>query len=544
MSAAQDVLLAFVDYQDPYTRWLIGDEERPGPVLTLLAGRNFGRVVLFHTPHTRANAAETRQAIEEKHPQTRVNVDELRIANPKDYSAILAELAPRCLSLAGNPEERFWACSSSGTAEMRAAWYILASSGTLPARLLSVKWPRAGSTAPPEIIEVSTAGWFEQDAFTRRMLPSVEAPRRARSLALTALFRRRREAQPAPAAPMAEAAMYEIATEAQAEPPHPGLDEALEELGIFIGSASMRRAAESAAVLAGTSVPVLLIGETGTGKELYARLVHRLSDRSGAPMVIVNCAAIPANLAESQLFGHVKGAFTGATESRKGSFEDAHRGTLFLDEIGELPLEMQPKLLRAIEEGVIVPVGGKDKKVDVRLIAATNRDLNAEIKAGRFRQDLYHRLNLGEIALLPLRQRRAEIAHLALELLRRANLSFAKSPRRFSQGALERLEKHDWPGNVRELSNVIQRSVLFSRRELLDEGDLLLQGASGGHDPLAHLPEPAEGFDLNRFLDQVRRQLYLRAIEKAGRKQAEAARLLGVSRQAVSDFMRGLDSSA
>jgi DNA-binding NtrC family response regulator len=182
--------------------------------------------------------------------------------------------------------------------------------------------------------------------------------------------------------------------------------------------------------------------------------------------------------------------------------------------------------------------------VDVRLIAATNRDLNAEIKAGRFRQDLYHRLNLGEIALLPLRQRRAEIAHLALELLRRANLSFAKSPRRFSQGALERLEKHDWPGNVRELSNVIQRSVLFSRRELLDEGDLLLQGASGGHDPLAHLPEPAEGFDLNRFLDQVRRQLYLRAIEKAGRKQAEAARLLGVSRQAVSDFMRGLDSSA
>lgn len=549
MPAVPDALFAFVDYQDPYSRWLLGDEERPGPVLTLLAGRKFDRVTLYHTPHTRENARQTQAAILEKHPGTEVEVAELPIGNPKNYGAIINQLLPRSMEAARKWDGRLWVCSSSGTAEMRAAWYILASTGAFPARLLNVDWPKAGSTEPVRVVEVppGDTAWLMMDRRTGWLMRH-GADNRAVLRAQEARFERMRLGH-RPQLPPREVRGMTL-SEVPEEPAEealelqPGFDEALQETGIYIASAVMRRAAESAAVLAATGVPVLLLGETGTGKELFARLIHRLSARRQQPMITVNCAAIPKDLTESWLFGHEKGAFTGASASHTGSFQDADGGTLFLDEIGELRAEAQAKLLRAIQEGMITPVGGKDRKVDVRIIAATNRRLNLEIKAKRFREDLYFRLSVGEIVLPPLRERRSEIAHLALELLRRVNLTFARTPRRFSQGALARLERHDWPGNVRELSNVIQRSVLFSRRELIDEGDLLLKPASGGPDPLSHLPEPSTGFDLKEFLDQVRRQLYLRAIEKARGNHAEAARLLGVSRQAVSDFVAEQDSGA
>src|SRR6266436_316765 len=265
--------------------------------------------------------------------------------------------------------------------------------------------------------------------------------------------------------------MHDIAPEALAIP---GLDDALRELGIFIGSATLRHAAEQAGIAAGSHLPVLLLGETGTGKERFAHLIHRLSPRFRRELVAINCAAIPASLAESYLLGHVKGAFTGATSDGKGIFEAADQGTLFLDEIAELTLEVQAKLLRVIQDGVVQRLGSTaPRKVDVRIIAASNRDLRKEVSAGRFREDLYFRLEVVQIKLPALRERRSEIPELALMLLRQINQRREK-PHQLTTGALARLEREAWPGNVRDLLNVLERSVLYARSDLIAPADLII----------------------------------------------------------------------
>jgi DNA-binding NtrC family response regulator len=322
-------------------------------------------------------------------------------------------------------------------------------------------------------------------------------------------------------------------------PPIPGLDGALLELGIFIGSATLRYAAEQAGIAAGSHLPVLLLGETGTGKERFAHLIHRLSPRFHRELVAVNCAAIPASLAESYLLGHVKGAFTGATSDAKGIFEAAHQGTLFLDEIAELTPEVQAKLLRVINDGVVQRLGSTaPRKVDVRIIAASNRDLRKEVSAGRFREDLYFRLEVVQIRLPALRERRAEIPELALMLLRQINQRREK-PHQLTTAALERLERQPWPGNVRDLLNVLERSVLYSRAEIIDAEGLKFNCDPPGKDRFVALPEPSDGFKVEEYLAQVRNQLFLRALEACKGNQTAAAELLGVSKQAVSKFVQG-----
>lgn len=319
----------------------------------------------------------------------------------------------------------------------------------------------------------------------------------------------------------------------------PGLDDALLELGIYVGSAALRHAAEQAGIAAGSHLPVLLLGETGTGKERFAHLVHRLSPRCHRELVPVNCAAIPASLAESYLLGHLKGAFTGATSDGKGIFEAANESTLFLDEIAELTLEVQAKLLRVIQDGVVQRLGSTaSRKVDVRIIAASNRDLRKEVSAGRFRQDLYFRLEVVQIKLPALRDRRSEIPELALMLLRQINQRRHK-PVQLTTGALARLESQPWPGNVRDLLNVLERSVLYSRAEVINAEDLIITCDPPGKDPFAALPEPSQGFKVDEYLTKVRNQLFLRALEACKGNQTAAAELLGVSKQAVSKFVLG-----
>ena len=319
----------------------------------------------------------------------------------------------------------------------------------------------------------------------------------------------------------------------------PGLEDALAELGIFVGSAAMRKAVEEAGIAANSDIPVLLLGETGTGKERFARLIHRLSPRRHRDLVAINCAAIPKEIAESYMFGHVKGAFTGATADKRGAFEDAHGSTLLLDEIGELPLELQPKLLRVIENGAVQRVGSTAlHKVDVRIIAATNRDLCREVAAGRFREDLFYRLAVVQTELPPLRKRSNEITALANALLDRINQK-RRSPRQLANAALRRLEQYDWPGNVRQLANVLERSVLYARGEVLSAEDLLMSQNDVRNDSTESIPDPVEGFSLEKYLAQVREQLILRAIQKSHGNQSEAAKLLGISKQAVSKFLRG-----
>jgi transcriptional regulator with GAF, ATPase, and Fis domain len=236
-------------------------------------------------------------------------------------------------------------------------------------------------------------------------------------------------------------------------------------LGEIIGrSPQMRHVSEQIAVVAPTNATVLIHGESGTGKEIVAREIHKASSRRDGPMVRVNCAAIPRDLFESEFFGHIKGAFTGALRDRVGRFELAHSGTLFLDEVSEIPIELQGKLLRAIQEGEYERVGGnRTLKTDVRLVAATNRHLTEEVRKGKFREDLYYRLNVFPIAVAPLRERKSDLPLLAAHFVEKACKELNKPLALLSPEALETLRAYDWPGNVRELENVVERAVITAR---------------------------------------------------------------------------------
>lgn len=222
--------------------------------------------------------------------------------------------------------------------------------------------------------------------------------------------------------------------------------------------------------VAPTYSSVLILGETGTGKELIARAIHTNSSRRDKPMIKVNCATLPANLIESELFGHERGSFTGATDRRIGKFELAHNSTLFLDEIGEMPLELQVKLLRALQEKEIERIGSERTiKVDVRIIAATNRDLENEVQEGRFRTDLYYRLNIFPIGLPSLRNRREDLPLLATHFIQKLSQKIGKKITRVSKYALEQIMSYDWPGNIRELEHAIERSILLSEDDVINQ---------------------------------------------------------------------------
>ncbi len=283
--------------------------------------------------------------------------------------------------------------------------------------------------------------------------------------------------------------------------------------------------------VAGTSSTVLISGESGTGKELVAKAIHALSPRREAPFVSVNCGALTETLLETELFGHMKGAFTDANQNKKGLFEAAHRGTLFLDEVGDTPASMQVKLLRAIQDKKIRRVGGTDEiPVDVRIVAATNRSLSVLIREQRFREDLYYRLNVIPIHIPPLRERRDDIPLLAAAFLERFSREMGKAVAKVSQQALDRMCQYAWPGNVRELENVIERAVALETTpailiERLPESLQPVPPAS----PVASPPEISDGFSLDDHIREIERQLLRRALAQAGGDRGRAARLLGVS---------------
>ncbi len=278
---------------------------------------------------------------------------------------------------------------------------------------------------------------------------------------------------------------------------------------------------------------VLIQGESGTGKELVARLLHYWSDRVGSPFVAVNCKAFAEGVLESELFGHEKGAFTGAAAARVGCFERAAGGTLFLDEIGETSPDFQAKLLRVLQDGEVLPVGGgKARAVDVRVVAATNRVLREEIAAGRFRDDLYFRLNVIPIQLAPLRERREDVLPLARHFLAR---HAAESGRQlgFSPAAEQALAAHPWPGNVRELENAVERAVVLARAEAIAPEDLLLEQS------LPSSPTPGDG-TLQDALDQAAAARIRAALAAAHGQRAEAARALGIERTTLYRMMKRL----
>jgi two-component system NtrC family response regulator len=297
--------------------------------------------------------------------------------------------------------------------------------------------------------------------------------------------------------------------------------------GMETANSAMAELLDTAKRAANSEATVLIAGESGTGKEVLARLIHQHSPRAQGSMVAVNCAAIPENLLESELFGHVKGAFTGAVSNRKGRFQAAAGGTLFLDEIGELRLDLQAKLLRAIQERVVAPVGAdQPEAVDVRLIAASNRDLYAAIGQGTFREDLYYRLGVILLHLPPLRERREDIPGLVAHFLLKLG---APAGVRFSAGALARLKAHPWPGNIRELQNIVERAVIL-RKGLLIEADELQLAAPSQPKTENGLPDiPDEGLSLQ----EVEQGLIKKALLKANGNRSEAARLLKIPRHVL-----------
>jgi transcriptional regulator with GAF, ATPase, and Fis domain len=256
--------------------------------------------------------------------------------------------------------------------------------------------------------------------------------------------------------------------------------------------------------VAPTDSTVLLLGETGTGKELIARAVHDLSPRSARPLVRVNCGAIPANLVESELFGHEKGSFTGALAKRIGRFELAEGGTIFLDEVGELPLDAQVKLLRVLQEREFERVGsGRSTKVNIRVIAATNRDLPAAVKAGSFRSDLLYRLNVFPIELPPLRNRSSDIPLFVRSFAGRLSKKFGKRLDQISQQTMDRLMHYAWPGNVRELENVIERAAILSPGPVLQVDEVLLQSDRAAVSDTSYTLEEVERTHITRVLQEV-----------------------------------------
>ncbi len=289
---------------------------------------------------------------------------------------------------------------------------------------------------------------------------------------------------------------------------------------------------------------VLITGESGTGKELVARRLHEQSDRAKRAYIRINCAAIPAGLVESELFGHEKGAFTGAVSSKPGRFELADKGTLFLDEVGSIPLETQVKLLRAIQEQEFERVGGvRTTKVNVRLIAATNVDLTQELSNGNFRQDLYYRLNVVHLRIPPLRDRIEDIKDLVGAFIFRFNRKLSRNIQGISPQAMARLRGYKWPGNIRELENAIERAVLLSRGEEITEEDLPEEIMASSSRPLAPI-EPRMG-DLKEASRQaagrVEIDMIVSALKKTGGNVTQAAKLLGLSRKGLQIKMREYD---
>lgn len=310
--------------------------------------------------------------------------------------------------------------------------------------------------------------------------------------------------------------------------------------GMIVGSSpAMQHIYKMIQQVSKTKTNVLITGESGTGKELIARAIHKESGRRNEPFVAINCGGIPETLMESELFGHKKGSFTGAAQDKPGLFQEAHRGTIFLDEIGELSLPIQVKLLRAVQEKTVRPVGGTDDiAVDIRILSATNKQLEKEVIAGKFREDLFYRLNVIEIKVPPLRERKADLRAMAQHFLEKYSKEIGKEISKLSSYALDLMLKYDFPGNVRELENLMERSVALSTTNIILPDSLALsvhkrRWIEGVQDRRFDVDEVAKGVALDSILEEIERAYLKKALECSNGNKNKAAELLGISFRSI-----------
>jgi DNA-binding NtrC family response regulator len=315
---------------------------------------------------------------------------------------------------------------------------------------------------------------------------------------------------------------------------------------------SIQRLKDLIRTVADSDSTVLVLGDSGTGKELVARAIHQMSDRDDRPLIPVNCGAIPEDLLESELFGHVKGAFTGASIDRPGRFALADGGTIFLDEIGDMSPKLQVKILRVLQEQEFEPVGStKTLKVNVRVVAATNRDLEKDVVDGRFREDLFYRLNVIPLQLPPLRERTDDIPLLVDHFVAKFNASKGRRISNFSEAAIKTMQRHRWPGNVRELENLVERMAILHQQGVIEVEHLpdRVTGRTSGPADLAAAPSAshtlptlgAEGVDLNRVVGEFEFRLIQQALERTGGVKNRAAQLLGIKRTTLVEKLKKYD---
>jgi DNA-binding NtrC family response regulator len=471
-----------------------------GPIAQAASSRAYDRIELL-SDYTDGRADTYPAWLRGHAPGVPITVHPATLRGPTNFRDIYRAATATIDPLARVAGARLTFHLSSGTPAMAAVWIILAKS----------RYPGA------ELIESSRAhGVQTADVpfdLAAELLPDLL---RAPDAAL-----QRQGAAPPPAAPEFSAIIHR--------------------------SEVMARLVDRARQVAPRSVPVLLLGETGTGKELFARAIHRASPRRDRPFVPVNCGALPPELVESTLFGHARGAFTGAAHHQQGVFEAADGGTLFLDELGELPLAAQVKLLRVLQEGEVQRVGeANPRKVDVRVIAATHRDLMAEMGAGRFREDLFYRLAVAVLRLPPLRERTGDLGLLIDHVLGQIEADLAQqpgfTPRRLTPAARRLLLNHPWPGNVRELHNTLLRATLWPEGASLDVDAIREALLPGPRLADAVLGRPlTDGFDLQALLDEVARHYLRRALDETANNKSRAAERLGLaSYQTLTNWMNRL----
>ena len=499
------VLIAWIGHTDlrvPEEEQVIGT----GPVAQALAAREFDQAFLI-TDHEEAVVCRYMQWLEHRCRGTILRLLREELTGPTEFGEIYRAAVRTCemaLAEGGNGTSLTFHLSP-GTPAMAAVWIILAKT-RFPAELIESSKQHGVRTAS---VPFDISADFLPDLLRR---PDEELERLSAGLS--------------PEAPEFEEIVHR--------------------------SRAMKRVILRARRVATRSVPVLIEGETGTGKELFARAIHRSSPRRAKPFVAVNCGAIPPDLVESELFGHERGAFTGAATRRKGHFQEATGGSLFLDEVGELPKPAQVKLLRALQEGEVMPVGSsRTHKIDVRMITATNRSLLSEVAGGSFRDDLFHRLAVAVLQLPPLRDRRDDLPLLIDHVLTLVNREGREQPgflkKRLSSGARNLLLAHPWPGNVRELQNTLSRAAIWTPEATLRTEDI--------RDALLPLAEVVKGtvlgkplgdsLDLREILETVARHYLQRALDEAQGNKTRAARLVGLpSYQTFTNWTKRFGLSA
>lgn len=490
------VLFSFVGSHDPFRGdgALSGD----GPVLSLLKQERFAAVHLFYNnDEFLRRASDLLKALRAGGDETEVAYESIPALDPTDYETLYEQMQHRCLDLRKQhgEEAEFWIATSSGTPQMQTCWLLLVLGGVLAAKLVQGIPPHKLKPGQPVFREIRPA----QQRFPRILPP--DKLRRELSIATREVesLRAEREAQ-------------------RRDVAH----------GIVGDSAVIRRAIRQAKQFAAYDMPVLLRGPTGTGKEEFARLIHFSSPRAEKSFVPVNCAGLPEALAESELFGHVKGAFTGAVAAKPGIFEVASEGTVFLDEIGELTPAVQAKLLRVLENGGYRPVGAtSENKTHARVVAATHRDLEAMVAEGSFRGDLLYRLNTAELRLPALGERREDIAMLAEHFLQK----FCQHHRRtvhFEPAVVKALEVAEWAGNVRDLKHTVERHAVLASGGTIRAKDLVLPSSRARGAKTAPLVSvPNEPINLTEILQTWEREMIEGTIARFQNNRSAAARHLG-----------------